>query len=254
MDKNILRNNLFEKYFEDDNGILAVDLVDKLLFIPETWEHLHLLCEKKIKYFDAWSELERFTIIEYNNCRYLIIKLGFCKYVIIDLLKNENITFDEFKRDFSEEFFINHFNEIKSDEYKLFPDFYSIRHYNGDTEELLSLYEENREIFELSSQLYYKYEIGNAFTYFFIDFVNASAQMGFQTPDQFLYEQLFLRYNLEPSRMQDAQSKMGIETMNLMFERIKQIRIPKKFIPSDLYEQYELRIKEAELSKKKSII
>lgn len=196
MDKIILRNNLFEKYFEETNGVLAVDLVDKLSFIPETWKKLHLLCEKNINYFDAWSELEKIDIQEYKNVKYLIIKLSFCKYVIIDLLKNKNITFDEFKIIFNGEIFINNFNEIKKSDYELFPNLYSLQSYNGDIQELLSLYEENKEIFQLSGQLSYKYKIGDAFTYFHIDFVNANAQMGFQTPDQFLYEQLFLRYNL----------------------------------------------------------
>lgn len=75
-------------------------------------------------------------------------------------------------------------------------------------------------------------------TDFYIDFVNATAQMRFQTKDQFLYEQLFLRYDLSPSRMQDAQDKIGIEIMKEMFERIRELRIPKEIIPSDLYQQF----------------
>ena len=33
MDKDLLRNQLFEKYFEIEDGIFAIDLVDKLSFI-----------------------------------------------------------------------------------------------------------------------------------------------------------------------------------------------------------------------------
>lgn len=71
-----------------------------------------------------------------------------------------------------------------------------------------------------------------------VDFVNAAAQMGFQIPDQFLYEQLFLNYNLLPSRMQDVKGKIGVERMHEMFEKIKKIIIPKEVIPDDLYQQF----------------
>jgi len=38
--------------------------------------------------------------------------------------------------------------------------------------------------------------------------------------------------------MQDAQNKIGLEKMQEMFERIKDIKIPKEVIPYDLYQQF----------------
>jgi len=46
MDKDTLRNNLFESYFDEKEGVTATDLVNKLSFIPQTWEKLHILCQK----------------------------------------------------------------------------------------------------------------------------------------------------------------------------------------------------------------
>lgn len=46
MDKDTLRNNLFESYFDETEGIIASNLVDKLSFIPQTWSKLHTLCKK----------------------------------------------------------------------------------------------------------------------------------------------------------------------------------------------------------------
>ena len=97
---------------------------------------------------------------------------------------------------------------------------------------------ENRNLLELSTELHYRLDIDEAWTFFFIDFANAEAQMGFQTPDQFLYEQLFLKYDLTPLRMQDAQEKIGITRMQEMFEKIKDLKIPIEVIPKDLYQQF----------------
>jgi len=236
MNKTVLRDKLFEKYFEVEDGILAIDLVDKLSFIPELWEQLHLLCEKNVEYFDSFSDLEKFKLLEHHQRRYLILKLRMFRYIIIDIERMENITIEQFKNEFNESFFINNFNEIKTQQKNL--NMYSIFSYNGNVKEIVDFYMKNQSIFCLSTKLHYRLDYQNAWTYFYIDFVNARAQMGFQTPNQFLYEQLFLKYNLQPSKMQDAQSKIGIEKMKEMFEKIKEIKIPKEVIPNDLYEQY----------------
>lgn len=97
-------------------------------------------------------------------------------------------------------------------------------------------------MFCLSTNVHYRLEVDEAWTYFHIDFANAEAQMGFQTKDQYLYEQLFLRYDLTPSRMQDTQNKIGIGKMQEMFDRIKNLKIPKEVIPNDLYQQFLIQV------------
>ncbi len=236
MDKTILRDKLFDKYFEVEDGIEAADLVNKLSFIPELWKKLHALCEKNIKHFDALSYLEKFRALKHNQKKYLILKLEMFHYIIIDMEKMENIPEEQFRNEFDENFFVNNFDESKIQNRKC--DMYNIDSYNGNVQELVDFYIENQSIFSLSTELDYRLEIGNAWTYFYIDFVNASAQIGFQTPDQFLYEQLFLKYDLSASRMQDAQSRIGIERMQEMFKKIMEIKIPKDVIPKDLYQQF----------------
>lgn len=236
MKKTELRNQLFDKYFEVENGILATDLVDKLCFIPKLWKKLHLLCEKNIKYFDALSSIEKFRLIEHKQNKYLILKLRMFKYVIIDIEKMENISEQHFRSEFDENFFVYNFHEIKDDE-DLFH-FYDLISYNGNVQKLADFYYENQDLLCLSTKLHYRLEIGKAWTYFYIDFINATAQMSFQTKDQFLYEQLFLRYDLTPSRNQDAQDRIGVDNMQVMFERIKDLKIPKEVIPDDLYQQF----------------
>lgn len=240
MDKDTLRNNLFEKYFENQTGIVASDLVTTLSFIPETWKKLHEICEDNIKYFDSYSYLGDCKLIPINQNNYLILKLRTFSYVIIDLDRHQNISRQSFENNFTTEFFINHFNEPKMN-FNI-TELCNISIFNNP-ERLIDFYFQNQEILNLSTSLEYKIYVDKAWTYFFIDFADASAQLGFQTLDQFLYEQLFLHYDLTASKMQDAQSKIGIDKMREMFLKIKTIKIPIEVIPTDIYEQYNLQKK-----------
>ena len=241
MNKETLRDILFQKYFETEDGIPITELVENLSFIPEIWQKLHLLCEKNIDYFSAFSTPEKCKMIKHNEINYLIIKLKLFEYLIINIDKKENITQKDFENNFDELFFINNFDEVKLDKESMYQQLYHTELYNGNIEELINFCIENKDILYLSSNLYYRLEKENAWTYLSIDFVNKRAQLGFRTPDQFLYETLFLNYDLTPSRMQDATKKIGIDKMKEYFSKIKNINIPIKSIPNDLYQQYLIR-------------
>ena len=154
------------------------------------------------------------------------------------LKKKENITIEQFKNDFNENFFINNFDEQRDECENIYSSSYRITKYTGDIEELLKFYIENQNVLSLTPEIYYEFKIENAVTNFRIDFMNANAVMSFETPDQFLYEHLFLKSDLTPSPMQDAHDKIGIEKMKEMFAAIQNIKIPIKIIPGDLYQQY----------------
>ncbi len=174
------------------------------------------------------------------------------QYVIIDMDRMENVTEEQVRCEFDKDFFVNYFGEFKLSTDKDIFDMYAIKYYHGDIQKLVNFYTENQTTLCLPFKLRYRHEIGDAWTYFCIDFVNGNAQIGFQTPDQFLYEQLFLNFDLTPSRMQDAQRKMGIDKMQEIFEKIKKLRIPKKVIPDDLYQQYLICSNEKSHALKKS--
>jgi hypothetical protein len=234
MDKVILRDLLFQTYF-DNNGVSVKDLNDKLSFVLDTWNKLRDLCKENIRFFDRYGSLEKFKIIEHNNKNYLVLKLRIWKYVIIDLDNIRNITRDEFYNDFDVDFFVKYFGEV-SDEFGL--DIYQVKKYNGEVQELVDFYYENENIFELNAELHHICYVDDAWTWLLVDYANGRVQMGFQTFDQTLYEQLFLNYDLSPYGMQDAIGKMGIDKMNEIFSKIGDIIIPSDSIPSDLYEQY----------------
>lgn len=234
----MLRDLLFQRYFQIENGILVSELTEKLSFIPETWRKLHILCENNLKHFNSLSTLEKCKIVEHHQKKYLILKLRIWRYVIIDLDKMRNITKNEFENEFDEEFFVNNFDEIKEDNASIYSSLYEIEQYKGDIQELVNFYIENQDVLCLTTKIHYKLDVGKAWTWFHIDLVNANAQMGFQTQDKILYEQLFLKYDLTPWEMQDAGRKMGIEKMQEILSKIKEVKIPIECIPRDLYQQY----------------
>lgn len=234
MDKDSLRNMLFDKYFEVDDGVLASELVNRLSFISNVYKELHLMCEKNIKYFDQFSSLKTIKLYNYDGKKYLILKTNSFNYVVIDIENNKLLIGKDFYHIFDDNFIVDKFN-MSVDDFKIMAGF---RKYNGDLRELVDFYLNNEHIFSLSNKIYYKIKIDDAYTCFNIDFVNANAQIGFRTPDQFLYEHLFLNFDLTASKMQDAQSRIGIERMNEMFEKVKYIKIPTDIIPNDLLEQY----------------
>ena len=249
-DKEELRNKLFAKYFEVEEGLNATELVDKLSFIPEVWDKLHTLCENNIEYFDEYSSIDDIKLLNHNEKKYLILKLHIYRYIIIDIERKESITEEQFRNNFDESFFVSNFNarKRKDDNFLMF---YDIEKYDGNIEELLDFYMENEQVLNLSKKIHYVLKIDDTWTCFHIDFVKACAQLCFETRDQFLYEQLYLRYDLTPSKMQDAKNKIGLEKMQEMFQKIKEIKIPQEVIPNDLYKEYLIKCnKESKILKK----
>lgn len=237
--KEALRNQLFAKYFEEE-GILVTDFLDKLSFIASAWQDLRELCAKNMKYFFQGKSLEKIRIVQSKGRKYLILKLLVEEYVVIDVEKKENISKIDFQESFEESFFIKHFDEEKRNDENDFIRHCMLIKYYGDMNELINFYLKNQNILELNNQIVYKYEIGEAWTYFSVNFTNQDIQIGFRTPDQFLYETLHFNYNLLPYSVQEDKiiSAIGKERMQEMFKEIPKIKIPENLIPEDLLQAY----------------
>lgn len=240
MSKEELREQLFNKHFND--GISITSFTENLSHIKDTWEQLHQLLENHVEYFDYHSSLDTIKEVTHNNKNYLIIKICIWSYIIIDLDNNRSLTEEDFKKEFNESFFVNNFNE-KQEGSKVFNSLYSIDTYNGNIDELLDFYLNNKDTLLLPNKIYYRFFIDEAWTYLSINLTNGNIQLGFQTKDQYLYEQLFIKYDLTPSPMQDATNKIGKEKIQEMFSKIKDIKIPIEEIPEKLYKEYQKRIK-----------
>lgn len=233
MEKSELRNELFKKYFEETEGPLLTDFVDNLSFIPKTWRSLHKICEQNIDYFNTFTSLDHMNLMIENNKQYLVLNFSTWNFIIIDLETNKTITKEEYKKKFDDEVFMNTFYSKEEQ-----PSFINIIEYNGNPKELLDFYIENKEILTLPTTINYGYEKDSAWTNLNIDFVNEKISLSFQTEDQFLYEHLFLNYDLTPMDFQDATKKIGKERLEEMFNEIKKIIVPKDIIPNVLYKKY----------------
>ena len=243
MSKDRLRNKLFDKYFEVESGIPLALLNERLSLVRNVWCSLRKLCEESIEHFDYFSSLDAIKMVDLKGSNYLILKLNIWKYVIIDTINNKNISDDVFKNCFDEKFFIDNFAEFSFEELELddntdITNVCNLISYNGDVRTLINFYKENKDVLDLPN--FFKYQLGdkNAFTYLFIDFAGYNSQIGFQTPNQFLYEHLFLNPDLTPSTMQDAQECIGVVMMKKMFDKIPFINIPETALPKELYQYY----------------
>lgn len=218
-EKNVLRNKLFDKYFENKDGILLEDLVNTMNIIKETWKKFHEILEENIPDYDSFSRLEMVKLIEKNNKKYLFVKLCFCNYLVIDLSINKLMDIEKIKEEFDEQFFIDNFEELKRNNFFIYDFIETVK----STENIIDFYISNKEIFDMPSKINYKIKLEEAWSYLYINFANAEAQLGFNAKDQYLYEQLYMNSDLTPSIMQDAVKKIGKETMDDMFNRIKKL-------------------------------
>ncbi|MBQ7140130.1 MAG: hypothetical protein IJO32_01345 [Bacilli bacterium] len=238
--KNELRNKLFEKYFEINDGVTLSNLMDLLKPNIETFKNFRQLLMNNTREFKWFQTLKRINTIEHNQRKYLIIEIGLGKYIIVDLLKEQILTKKHIPSKFEKEILMNKDN---------YCDIYHYLKYEGDIQGLIKYYNDNQEILNSKKEINYKINIGEAYTYLYIDLANSKIQLGFQTPDQFLYERLFFNIDLTPFCMQDAQEKIGIEKMNEIFDRIKNIRIPK-----ELYEDNAVIKEKQKVLKKDTVI
>ncbi len=244
-EKDKLRNELFEKYFEVENDCIKFkDLMDKLMPFTKVWKELKNILIENSKDFDFYMSIEMLKEISNQGNNYLIIKENLWTYFIIDLEGKKVLSEKEVIEKFNDNVFINNFDEEKSNEDLIYyPEMYRFLEYSGDIEKLLDLYYKNKGILNINPHIHYRLNIDKAWTGLYINIANYAAQLHFNTPDQFLYEHLFFNGDLTPFGMQDAVTTIGLEKIQEMFTKTKEIPIPMSIIPKD-YLNYILSYKE----------
>jgi len=228
-----LRNQLFESYFEVE-GIQLLNLICSLKPVIDSFKQLHILLEKNVKHFDKYSNLYEIKKIEHNSKYYLIVKSNLWQYLIIDLEDGKSLNKEDVINLFNEKFFIDNFKEKNTK--NNFTNMYNFMKYSGNIAELICFYEDNKKLLELPKNIRHSIKLGEAVTYLNISLSKSEIQLGFHTPNQSLYEHLFLDIDFNPYSIQDAKQRIGNEKMLEMFERIKNIKIPKYNIPKEFFE------------------
>lgn len=236
-EKTKLREALFAFYFEEgEDRIPITSLLKQLNPIVEVWQNLRTLLEENVTMYDWSSGLKLVKIISYQGNPYLFIKESIWQYLIIDLNTKQVLTSEDVSALFNEEFFIQNLRERRADlkeEWILMYDFLDCQNVNKIIEYCLA----HRDILELPNTIVCKYKIKEALTYLRIGLADKSIQLGFQTPDQFLYEFLNLHLDLTPWGMQDAHHRLGMKKMKEMLAKVKEAKIPLSFVPQEFLEE-----------------
>lgn len=245
--KNMLRNNLFEKYFEGKDYVLLSEIIESTSEITTTWNFLHQILENCIEDYDKWSRLENIKEIEYKNKKYLIIKVMIHKYIVIDLETKKILGEEEALNKFEEQLFIDNFNERKIGE-KMYNRIYWFLNGNN-ANQIIDYYNQNKRILSYPTKIFYKINMDDVYTFLSIR-LNDNIQLSFHGKDQILYETLFMNCDLTPCGVQDTKDRIGIEKMREMFDRIPNIKIPREYIPKEFFEDGLIREKNNILIKK----
>ena len=222
--KTILRDKLFQKFFENNNGNSLSDIYEYTKYITDVFDGLKLIMLSESGTFDNFMSVEMVRLIKYNNHNLLFIKVSIGHYYIFDI-QLKKVLNDDYKGLFDIDFFVENFHERKNEfEYETF---YQFDEYNGNIDILLNYFICNRDALELDNTLI-KYIVmeQDAKVILFYDIKTGNCQIDFATADQFLYEQLYLKKGLVPSSMQDAERKIGKSKMLEMFQMISNIKIP----------------------------
>lgn len=233
-EKTKLREALFTFYFEEgEDRIPITSLLKQLNPIVEVWQNLRTLLEKNVTMYDWSSGLDLVKIISYQGNTYLFIKENMWSYIIININSKKVLTKEEVTFIFSKEFFVQNLEEEPTLNEDWLDWCYQCRNANKIVEYCLS-YE---DILKLPNSIVCEYKIKDAITYLRIGLSDKSIQLGFQTPDQFLYEFLNLNFDLTPWGMQDAYHRLGIEKMKEMLAKVKEAKIPLSFVPQEFLEE-----------------
>lgn len=238
MSKEELRNKLFERYFECKDGILITDLMETVRPIIEVYDKLKdlLIQHKTLKLF---SSIETVKLLNHNGKDYLFFKKASpYSYLVVDIIENRVLSGEEIPDIFAENLFVENFEEPSVELDDDWLEWYHFLRYEGDIKELVDFYNQNKNILDIRTRVFNKLDVGEAWTWLSISLSSGQIQLSFQTENQFLYEVLFLNSDLTPFSLQDATEKIGKEKMLEMFERIKEIKIPKEVIPSQLLDVF----------------
>lgn len=225
MERDALRNKLFEKYFTESDGMPLRDFLNQMKPVIEQYQKLQNLLLKNGEDYKKFFKVKKIKKIFYKNNEYLIINARVSIYFIIDINNKKSLTKDEAKSIFTEEFFIDNFDEREGNYW-----FYDFLKYNGDVTELISFFKEQEQYFSLQPKIKEEVEVDCAWSYISIDLAGDAVQLGFRTEDQFLYETLLFDISLTPFSMQDAGQKMGLEKMKELFSKIGDCIIPKEIL------------------------
>lgn len=234
MNKNELRDKLFNEFEKVDQGILITNFLDETKVIRKKWYELKNIInqDKDEDLYQKYPNIVKF--INYNYVNYLVISFRHYSYLIIDIDNKKVLNNNDVNDTFNQDFFVKYLNEIPVNSEKDFKIILSIEFYNNDIDKLINYVSDNKKYFDIKPNIFYEVHVGDAESIININLHKPNSILMFLTENQYLYEHLFMDENLNPLSMQDAVSRIGIDKMNEYFKRIRNIKIPIDIIDKNI--------------------
>lgn len=227
------QEELFELYFKDcDEGVNLECFVNSLVDIKEKWQSLYQILADELEDFDNHSRVMDIKEIEYMNRNYLILKFFPFDYLIIDCLSEKVLFEEEVFKVFSQEFFINNFQEeyVKNHE-KVY---YFLGCSDDFAKRVLNFYEHNKDVLTHDNNFYIeKRTDDNCVTSICVNLTNLEVTLGFNCFGEIgRCNYIFLDSNLEAYGVSNPDGNMN--SLKKMGDRVRDISIPRNKIPNYL--------------------
>lgn len=227
------QEELFELYFKDCSESVNLEhFVNSLVYVKEKWQTLYHILADGLEDFDDYSRVMDIKEIEYMNRNYLIFKFFPFDYLIIDCL-SEKVLFDEdvFKT-FSQEFFINNFQEeyVKNHE-KVY---YFLGCSDDFAKRVLNFYEDNKDVLTYDNNFYIEKRTDDScVTSICVNLTNLEVTLGFNYFGEIgRCNYIFLDSNLGAYGVSNPDGNMN--SLKKMGDRVRDISIPRNKIPNYL--------------------
>lgn len=224
MSKECLREKLFSKFENVDEGILITDFLNKTNVIRDKWNTLRNYVVEEDDFFCMYPNLVK--IVDYNNKKYLIVSFRHYSYMIMDITDNKVLNEDEVRKIFNQQFFLENLEEIKMNSEDEFFQVLDISYNDVDVQKVYDYVDENEEYFNINPNIFYKVYEENSEAVINLSLNKPSSILMFLTKDQYLYDHLFMNERLESLGMQDSVKKIGLDKSKEYFKRLKNIKIP----------------------------
>lgn len=213
----ILKETLFEKYREINEGMELEKFMEKIEAIRNIWQEFHHKLRNTIPYFYKQEQVKDLKKVEKDHSIYLIIRLHAWDYLIIDLQTKKAVEKKVAQLIFEDTFFVETFKEIPKEKNYIFIN-------KGDkTETLVDYYLQYEDILKGTTFIDYKVCLGEIQSCFYFDLIRNRSFFKVYDKKQGIKEQYDLEKNQE------------------LIQYLKSIKIPSNLLPEEISQENSLQ-------------
>ncbi len=233
---NSKQKELFELFFVNSNNEDCIEISQLMNMIKPfnaKWKELYNILKENSEDFDNYSTIRKIKKVSHNNVEYLIMQINIWSYLCIDLTNKEIVDFKEELLPFSEDFFIDNFDERKIPNPSMF---YHTLSLNKEGLELLMQYvKDNDFLFMEANDFYYRKEANDGFIASLIFEIDTGKITIYFGNNHGIVNYIFLNSNLIPVGVSNPTGNK--DDLKQMANRVRDINIPVSVIPDYLFKE-----------------